>query len=691
MTLLKDLAKHLRRSAWLAALLAVFAFYCTARADLTPPTSRERAVANKVAELLERDHVTQHPLDDQISERCLKTFLKDLDPWKIYFLQRDVDRFLKRKDDLDDLVKQYPSTKQFLEFAQEVFRTLLERVDQRAKLVDELLAMDHDFTVDEQIVRDPDATTYAHNDAEVREKWRKLVKLDLLSLKADGLEGEAATAKLHKRYRSRFLRLHQIDNDELLEMYLSALTTAYDPHSSYMSAKTVENFYITSMNLRLEGIGAALQSVDGETVVKRIVPAGAADKDGRLKVEDRIVGVGQGKDGEIEDVVDMKLSDVVDRIRGDAGTVVRLEVISEGSPERRIIDITRARIELKESEAQSEIFPFGKKPDGSPYRIGVIGLSTFYMDMEGARKGLLDYKSTTRDVRRILQDFKRKGVDAVILDLRHNTGGSLQEAIDLTGLFIDQGPVVQVKDSSGHVQPYQDFDRGYEWSGPLVVLINKFSASASEILAGAIQDYGRGLIVGDRSTHGKGTVQSLMDLGQQLLRIPNAPKDFGALKLTVQQFYRPSGQSTQNRGVLADVELPSVTTYLDVAEADLDYPLPFDHVKPAEFRKLDYVDESVKDRLSYLSSQRRRNSEGFQEELKRIDRYLERKEKKTITLNEAKFMAQIKERKRDEKEKEKLEELESANDSKIHHDYYLDEALAITVDYLQTAIVAHAN
>ena len=409
-------------------------------------------------------------------------------------------------------------------------------------------------------------------------------------------------------------------------------------------------------------------------------------------MEDRIVGVGQDKDGEIEDVVDMKLSEVVARIRGTAGTVVRLEVISEDSPERKIIDITRAKIELKDAEAQCKIIDdAGKRPDGRPYKIGVIDLDSFYMDMDGARRGLLGFKSTTRDVRRILEGFNEQQVDAVILDLRTNGGGSLQEAINLTGLFIDRGPVVQVKNANGHVQPYRDFDTGAVWNGPLVVLINKFSASASEILAGAIQDYRRGLIVGDRATHGKGTVQSLMDLGQQLFRMPNPPADYGALKLTVQQFYRPNGDSTQNRGVLSDIELPSVTTHLDVGEADLDYALPFDRVNPADFEKSDRVDESMIDRLRDLSSQRRKDSKEFQEVLKKIDGYLRRKEKKTLPLNEAKFMAEIEERKADKEERKKLEDMTDPGKSGIKRDYYLNEALAITVDYLQVNMVAHAN
>jgi len=463
-------------------------------------------------------------------------------------------------------------------------------------------------------------------------------------------------------------------------MRMSAMTTSYDPHTTYMSPGTLENFRII-MRLELEGIGASLQLVDGYTVVKKIIPGGAADKQGDLKVEDKIVGVGQGGDGEIVDTVDMKLSDVVAMIRGKKGTVVRLQLVSVDSPDRKIINITRAKIELKDSEAQAEVFTETDSA-GREYQIGVIDLPSFYMDMEGARRGDPNYKSTTRDVRKILDDFNQKGVDAVILDLRRNGGGSLTEAINLTGLFIKEGPVVQVKDGNDRVLPYRDPDPGIAWSGPLVVLTSKLSASASEILAGAIQDYDRGLIVGDKTTHGKGTVQSLVDLGQQLFRIPNA-QPMGALKITMQQFYRPSGKSTQNRGVSADLELPSLTTHLDVGEADLDYPIKFDTVKQREFKHFGHVSQAIVERLNQLSVERRKDSEDFQKVLRNIARYTEQKERKYLSLNEAKFMKEREELNADKEEKEALEELHDPDKPAIERNYYLNEALAITLDYLK--------
>ena len=638
------------------------------------PGERDRLTARAVAVLLSRDHLSQHPLDDEISRRCLKLFLQRLDRWKVYFNQPDVDQFMLHEDDLDDQIRRGDTR-----FAYTVFNTLLERVDQRAKLADELLAVEHDFSVDEQMVIDPGLARYARNQAEARERWRKLVKFELLSLKGDGIEGKEATEKLERRYGSRFRLMHQTESEELLEIYLTALARALDPHSSYMSPGSAENFKI-DMSLKLEGIGVLLEWIDGETVVKRIVPGGAAAKDGRLKLGDRIVGVGQGKDGEIEEVTEMKPSDVVQRIRGKPGTVVRLEVTSPDNPKRRTIELQRAKIELKDAEARSEVFEEGRKPDGGPYRIGVIDLPSFYMDMDAARLGLREYKSATRDVRRILERLKEKQVDAVVLDLRQNNGGFLVEAINLTGLFIDEGPVVQVRNPGGYVAQHVDPERGALWDGPLVVLTSKVSASASEILAGAIQDYRRGLIVGDRATHGKGTVQTFIDLRERLFpHNPDAP-EYGALKITIQQYYRPNGESTQTRGVVADVELPSLTAHLPIGEADLDYSIPFDRVAPLKFEKLDGLNKALCDRLNQRSAERCRSSESFKAVLGNIARYTARKEEKYVTLNEKEFLKQRAELSADDLESS---DTPDPNGPGIRRDDYLGEVFAITLDYLE--------
>ncbi len=676
-----------------AALLLVALYGRGLMAELQPPSGNDQRITKSVNALLNSQHLSKHKLDDEISDRTLTTFLKSLDPMKLYFEQPDVDAFNRRRLEIDDMVKSGD-----LSFAHQVFNVFLKRVDERVAMVDELLKTHHDFTVDEEMVTDPDVATYAHNSSEAREKWRKRIKYDLLMQKSDATKEKPfneteAKDRLARRYHSFAKRMHQTDNDELLEMFLTSVTTSYDPHTTYMSPGTLKNFDIM-MSLELEGIGAELKPDDGYTVVNKVIKGGAADKDGRIHPEDKIVGVGQGESGEMVDVVDMKLSDVVNLIRGKQGTTVRVEVIPVGTNERKVYTIARARIELKDKEAQSKVFEVGKKPNGQPYKIGVIDLPSFYMDMEGARRGLPEFKSTTRDVRKILDRFRAEGVDAVMLDLRKNGGGSLTEAINLTGLFIDRGPVVQVKDANGKVEPYDDEDRGMAWDGPLVVLISKFSASASEILAGAIQDYGRGLVVGDHSTHGKGTVQSLLDLGEKLFfRGLINPPQMGALKVTMQQFYRPNGESTQKRGVVADLELPSLTTHLPVGESDLDQAMEWNQVPRASYEKLNLFDANMLEQLRKQSAARVAKSTDFKKVSDDIARYNKQKEQKSVSLNEAKFLAERAELNADKEEENRIEKLDDSSES-IERDYYLNEALDITLDMMQALEnrhVARAN
>jgi carboxyl-terminal processing protease len=471
--------------------------------------------------------------------------------------------------------------------------------------------------------------------------------------------------------------------DELLETYLSSLTSSFDPHTSYMSPGTLENFEI-GMRLQLDGIGAQLKGEDGYTTIVELTPGGAADKDGRLKSKDRVVGVGQGTEGEIVDVVDMNLNEVVKLIRGKRGTTVRLKVIPVGENVPKVYDITRAKIELKDAEARGEVIEHGKKTDGTPYKVGVINLPSFYLDMAGAQQGQAEFKSSTRDCKRLLEDFRKQGVDCVVLDLRSNGGGSLPEAIKLTGLFIDKGPVVQIKDSDKQVRPYDDVDPGVVWDGPLVVLTSKFSASASEILAGAIQDYHRGLIVGDKSTHGKGTVQTLLDVGRQLFPRFDSSPQLGAIKVTIQQFYRPSGDSTQLEGVLSDVELPSITSHLPIGESDLDHALTFDRVPRADFAGSGKVTDGMVAMLREASAKRVQTNKDFEKLAGDIARYEKRKDEKTISLVESEFERQWNEGKAAEDEEEKkLEEMESQKKPVVRRDYYFDEALNVTIDYLK--------
>jgi carboxyl-terminal processing protease len=657
-------------------VLSVATGVANLEAKPTQPSPIDRQITFAVATLMERTHLTGHMLDDQISERCLDTFIKELDPLKLFFYQSDVDEFKRKSTLLDDAFKRGD-----IQFAYEVFARFLSRVDERVQLAHAELDKTHDFAVDEEMIRDPKAAEFPKTPEEAANRWRQRVKFDLMKELTDDVPMDEAVKKLRKRYLSLRNSWQQTDNEELLERYLSAMTTGFDPHSSYMAPTTLDNFNI-QMKLELDGIGASLRAVDGYTVVQNIIPGGAADKQGGLKPEDKIVGVGDGSNGPMEDIVDMKLNDVVKKIRGKRGTTVRLEVDPADNSGRKTIAITRDRIELKDSEARSEIIEHGTKADGTKYRLGVIQLPSFYMDMDGARMGRDDYKSTTRDVRRLLEEFKTKNVDGVVIDLRWNGGGSLTEAVNMTGLFIDDGPVVQVKGPDGRSQPYKDPEAGLVWEGPLVVIINKFSASASEIFAGAIQDYRRGIVIGDHATHGKGTVQQLFDLDQKLLPLGNGGPRMGALKLTIQQFYRPGGDSTQNRGVVSDVELPSLTTHLDVGESDLDFALKFNRVSPLEHDVYHMVDSNIIDGLRQRSQQRIEKSEYFTKANRQIARYTEQKDRKSITLNKEKFLAELKELDADKEQEELFENMTDPTRPVYEMDGYGEEAIDITVDYL---------
>jgi carboxyl-terminal processing protease len=692
-------------SVTVAALLAPLAL---ARPNANDPQQldQQKRIALLVSALMDRRHLSQMRLNDEIGSRAIKLFYESLDPVKLYFYDTDIYKFDQEASKIDDAVKMGD-----VSLALRIFDTFLERVNERTEVAQKLVDVEHDFNVDESMDRDPEKISWMTSKDEADERWRKRVKYDLLlQLSDDETDDAEAREKLHKRYRSISQRWNQTDNDELLEMYLSAITMSFDPHSSYMSPRSLSDFII-QMRLELDGIGASLESKYGETIVRHIVPGGAADKDGRIKVDDIITGVAEGSNGEMLDITDMKLTDVVSKIRGKPGTIVRLEVKTGGGTERQIYDITRARIELKDSEARSEILERGpngedmgpqasnekgattgdaatgnvierSNPDGSVFRIGVIGLPSFYMDMEGRRQGREDYKSTTRDVRRLLEDFKSKNVDLVVVDLRFNGGGSLPEAVDTTGLFIDQGPVVQVKGPDGRTQPYPDQDPGAAWTGPLVVIINKFSASASEIFAGAIQDYGRGIVVGDHATHGKGTVQQLEELGRVIA--PVNPPNYGALKMTIQQFYRPGGDSTQNRGVVSDIELPSQMSHWEgIGEADLDFALKFDRVLPMQHINYPLAGANVLEELRRRSAERVKYSEYFQAEARRIESYRERMKDPTLTLNKEKFLKEREELNTEKEQEELFDDLQSNDRPVFAKTPYNDEVVAIALDYLE--------
>ncbi len=641
------------------------------------PGRHDKEIAQYVVELLHEGHLSRPEIGDDLSRRLFRKFLKDLDPGKLYFTASDFDEFKRYETDLDDELLQGD-----MRFAYLVYNRLLARIAERVKWVPGLIALPHDFTAKEYLETDYDTMPFAKNETELRERWRKRIKFDLLlqRMGQKPLPEAEAKQKVRERYETVLKRYKQLDNYDLMELYLSDLTSSVDPHSTYMSPSTLDDFDI-SMRLQLEGIGALLRQENGQTIISEIVPGGAAAADGRLKVNDKIVAVAQG-DGKFTDILDMKLRDAVKLIRGKRGTKVELKVIRADQVEPSIYALTRQRIELKDQAARAELIEQGKKADGMPYHMLVIELPSFYADM-AARPGT-GGRSATEDVRKILKEFAGK-MDGVVLDVRHNGGGSLLEARALTGLFIDQGPVVQVKGTKGSVQQLNDPEKGVVYGGPLVVVVSKLSASASEILAGALQDYGRALIVGDSATHGKGTVQVLLDLGDQLST--RTPPKLGALKLTVQQFYRVNGDSTQNRGVASDIIIPSLTDTLAMGEKELENALPFDKVSSVAHDQLNLVPEELRASLRAKSAARVKASVDFAKLGKEIESAKARKARKAIPLNEQELKGQFS--KEDAERADQDSELppEQPKDTlvyKFQRNFTNMEILQITEDFLAT-------
>jgi carboxyl-terminal processing protease len=628
--------------------------------DPMKPSAQERQIALVVSKLIGQQHLLRHPLDDEISQRGFERFFNSLDPAKNYFTQADITEFKVKEKELDNMLE-----KRDLGFPFVVFERFLKRVDERTQLAETLLKGKFDFTLEEFIETDSDARTYAATEAEAQDRWRKRVKLDLLHLKDEKVDSDEATSRLQRRYSNFRKRMVRFTAERVLEIYLTAITTSFDPHSTYMAPSTIENFMI-AMRLNFEGIGAELQDKDGLATIVRVMPGGAAERQGQLKSNDRIVSVGQGAEGEMSDVTDLSLDEIVQQIRGERGTIVRVGVVTAAG-KKDIYNITRDKIILSDGKAKAEIV---EKGEGTKkLKIGTIDLPSFYFDMKNAAGGV----SCTKDVKEILIDFKTKNVDAVVLDLRRNGGGSLREAIDLTGLFLHKGCVVQITDPLGNIQKFDDPDANIVWDGPLVVLTSRLSASASEILAGAIQDYGRGIVVGDKSTHGKGTVQSVVDLGPRIFG-PNSP-NLGSLKITTQQFYRPSGDSTQRRGVVPDIKLPSVTNHLDIGEATLDHAVKFNKIAAATFTKYKMNGNDVVKRLTDNSSVRQKTSEDFGKLSEIIAKVKEVQSQTKVSLNEAEFM------KRRQEQSSGDDSVEPDEKDEDKRSFYYEEVLNITHDY----------
>lgn len=588
------------------------------------PTDRERRVSKLVSTVIERQHYRQAPINDQVSALVLDNFIDALDGQRSFFLASDIAEFERYRYQLDDAVMNGA-----LEPVFAIYNRLQLRNRERITQAIESLKTEPDFALDETFEYDRAKAPWAKSTAELNDLWRRRIKADALSLLLADKTWADASEVLRKRYERVLKRTQQTNADDIFDVFMNSFAHVFDPHSSYLSPRSSEEFRI-AMSLSYVGIGASLQMVDDYVTVMNLLAGGPAATSGLINTNDRITAVGEGKDGKMMDVIGWRLDDVVDRIRGKAETMVKLQVLpagaAPGSPEK-IITFQRNTIQMESYAAKKEV---RKVRRGEiEHSIGVITVPSFYQDFEARSKGAQDYRSTTRDVRKLIRELKSEGMESLVLDLRGDGGGNLFEAASLTGLFIPKGPIVQVRETGGHIEVLDDPEPDIAWDGPLIVLVDRLSASASEIFAGAIQDYGRGLIVGQQ-TYGKGSVQTALPLSRYAMG-PDSEL-FGQLTFTSGKFYRVTGESTQHRGVQPDIRLPSVIDTKEVGESTQDYALPWDRIASVPFGKDAVLKQAVAP-LTQAHEKRVLGDADFQLLVKDIGIYESERSKKTTTLN----------------------------------------------------------
>jgi carboxyl-terminal processing protease len=613
---------------------------------LVKPTPAEGEAAVWATRFLTKFHYKPMALDDAMSQQIFTRYLDALDSDRLFFTQTDIDRFGDFKTKLDDAIYDQDLSAPFV-----IFNLYEQRVGERVAYARALLPKGFDFGVEETYQFDREKTPWAKSEAELDDLWRKRIKNDWLRLKLASKTDKDIRETLDKRYANYLDRVRQLNTEDVFQTFMNAYAMSIEPHTNYLGPRASENFDI-AMKLSLEGIGAVLQRDEDYTAIREIVPGGPASLSGKVKVGDRVVGVGQGEHGQIVDVVGWRLDDVVEKIRGAKDTVVRLEILpTDAGPDGKhmTVALTRKKVSIEEQAAKKSVLEV--KAGDHTRHIGVISLPTFYQDFEARRRGDADYKSATRDVEKLLGELKKEKVDGVIVDLRNNGGGSLAEATDLTGLFIDKGPVVQVRNASGQVEEEEDPHPGMAWDGPLAVLVNRASASASEIFAAAIQDYGRGVIIGE-PTFGKGTVQNLVDL-DELAR--NEKPTYGEVKMTIAQFFRINGGSTQLRGVTPDISFPLTVDATEFGESSYDNSLPWTSISPAHYQAVADL-KPIVPMLAERHTARVANNTEWQAFAAEIADAREVRSEKTVSLNE-----QVRRKERDEQEaKRKARETASA-------------------------------
>lgn len=589
------------------------------------PVAQQAQAARLSAEILSRYHYKAMPLDDALSEKIFDSYLKFLDPEKLFFIQSDIDNWASLRRRIDDAILSENLT---LPFA--LFNRYAQRATDRFAYARTLLKERFDFQAMESYPYSREKAEWAKTEAEMRDLWRKRVKGDWLRLKLAGKDDKSIFDTLDKRYEHSQKRIAQLKGEDAFQSFMNAYTMAIEPHTNYMGLRAAEDFDI-SMRLSLFGIGAVLSEKNEYTTIRELVPGGPAALSGQLNVGDRILGVAQGEHGELADVLGWRLDDTVALIRGAVDSVVVLDVLpAEANPDgkHKRVSLIRKKISLEAQSAKKTVIPVSD--GGVTRRIGVITLPSFYEDFDGRQKADPDYKSASRDVAQLLDELKHENVDSVLVDLRNNGGGSLSEAIKLTGLFIDKGPVVQQRNAQGKIVVESDTKAGAAWEGPLGVLINRGSASASEIFAAAIQDYGRGLIIGEKS-FGKGTVQTILDLDQIT---HNAKPKFGELKLTVAQFFRINGGTTQLRGVTPDIPFPSIQDDEEFGESSFDNALPWVQIKAADYAPLADLSDVRQKLISRLET-RVKSDKDYQYLLEDVAEFERLRKSEQISLNEA--------------------------------------------------------
>lgn len=644
------------------------------------PEIKHREQTKLIKQLLTRYHYKKVSFDDSLSVKILNNYIKSLDPNREYFYGADIKYFDQYKYEIDNYINNG-----YLEPIYEIFAVYNERVKDRIDYVFDLLSKEPDFTFDEEFFYDRKDGEWFLTDAELNDHWRKKIKYAILNMKILGKSWKDNQETLDKRYKRFQKTISQFNNEDVFEIFINSYTELYDPHTNYFSPVNADRFEIT-MSKSFEGIGARLQQDVEYTTIYEVMPGGPAYRSGKLEKGDKIIGVSQGYEGVFEDIIGWRLDDVVSKIKGPKGSVVRLLVMKrefEFDDYPDTLSLVRDVVDVVDEDATFDVVPFNSQ--NKIYTFGVIKIPSFYMNFDDAQKGILGYKSVTRDVKKCIDSLREKSVDGIIIDLRNNGGGSLQEAIDLTGLFIETGPVVQIKSSNGRIDIEKDFDKNIYYDGPLLLLNNSFTASSSEIFSGAVQDYKRGLVVGE-STFGKGTVQNLLGLDRFF---PKSDKKFGQLKLTLAKYYRVSGGSTQKVGVTPHVEFPNIYDRSIYTENSRENALKWDKIREISYDEKEFVSQKLVDHLKIKFNKDLNSDSTFINYMSYVSKVKENRNRLSVTLN---YEKRLQEKKNNDLKNTSLDTSIKITEifpieekklmDKIKNDLYLRESLKLFAEML---------